>query len=259
MRKLLSVMTALVLTFALGATALADGEYATAGDLYQAWFTLNGYESPYPAYVTGVWSTGGSENDLVFGVTKDEAGEAGKEEILRLVADDATVSFVYQTYSYAELQAVQNEIVPHMGESTGAYGCGIYDMENVVHIDVDETNPNAEAFMAEMAERYGDKVAFSLMNGKFIVTEDLLTDASARDGGAVRYYWYVGTAAILLAAAFLLLRRRMIPAAVTCDGAVTAESSPLTTRQVEEMYREGAVSPTGKMDEKILSTVKKDS
>ena len=208
MKKFASLMAALMLMTSLCATALADGEYATAGDLYQDWFLQNGCEQPYPDYITGVWSADGTENHLVFGVTKDERGEAGKEKILRLVADDATVSFTYQSYSYAELHAVQQEITPYMGEQSGAYVCGVYDMENVVKISVDENNPNAEAFMAEMFEKFGDKVAFEKMNGMVVTLEDSRLDAS-RDGGGANY-WYVLIlfAAALLAGAALLLRRR---------------------------------------------------
>ena len=179
------LVSTLTLLFSLCTTALAERDYPTAGDLYQAWFQQNGYENPYPDYITGVWSAGGTEYQLVFGVTKDEAGEAGKDEILRLVADDSTVSFSYQSYSYAELLAVQQAITPLMGDTFGAYACGIYDMENVVKISIDETNPRAEEWMDDLFTQFGDKIAFEKMDGRFITLEDTRAETSRDKGGAV--------------------------------------------------------------------------
>ena len=201
------LLFSLILTLILSVTALADNEYATAGDLYQAWYAENGYENPYPDYITGVWSEGGTESALVFGVTKDERGEAGKEEILRLVADDSTVSFTYQSYSYAELLAIQREIEPLMGDEYGVYACGIYDMENVLKISIDETNPKAEEFMADLFARHGDRVAFEKMDGKIILLTDTAADAS-RDGGDPTVSAALGLLAVLLAVFLPMLIRR---------------------------------------------------
>lgn len=202
-----TLLFSLILSLTLSVTALADNEYATAGDLYQAWFAENGYENPYPDYITGVWSEGGTESALVFGVTKDERGEAGKEEILRLVADDSTVDFAYQTYSYAELLAVQREIEPLMGDEYGVYACGIYDMENVLKISIDETNPKAEEFMADLFARYGDQIAFEKLDGKTVLLTDTVVDTS-RDGGDPTVSAALGLLAVLLAVLLPVLIRR---------------------------------------------------
>ena len=202
-----TLLFSLILTLILSVTALADNEYATAGDLYQAWYAENGYENPYPDYITGVWSADGSMDRLVFGVTKDERGVDGKEEILRLVADDSTVSFTYQSYSYAELLAIQREIEPLMGDEYGAYACGIYDMENVLKISIDETNPKAEEFMSDLFARYGDQVAFEKLDGKTVLLTDTVVDAS-RDGGDPTVSAALGLLAILLAVFLPMLIRR---------------------------------------------------
>ena len=202
-----TLLVSLILTLILSVTALADNEYATAGDLYQAWYAENGYENPYPDYITGVWSADGSMDRLVFGVTKDERGVDGKEEILRLVADDSTVSFTYQSYSYAELLAIQREIEPLMGDEYGAYACGIYDMENVLKISIDETNPKAEEFMADLFARYGDQVAFEKLDGKTVLLTDTVVDAS-RDGGDPTVSAALGLLAVLLAVFLPILIRR---------------------------------------------------
>jgi len=202
-----TLLVSLFLTLILSVTALADNEYATAGDLYQAWYAENGYENPYPDYITGVWSADGSMDRLVFGITGDERGEAGKEDILRIVADDSTVEFAYQTYSYAELLAIQREIEPLMGDEYGAYACGIYDMENVLKISIDETNPKAEEFMTDLFARHGDRVAFEKMDGKIVLMEDTAADTS-RDGGDPTVSAALGLLAVLLAVFLPILIRR---------------------------------------------------
>ena len=64
-----------------------EGKYATMGDLYQAW---GGYEG-YPDYICGVWSTDGGMSNMTVAVTKDKAGERGKEEILSLLESPNSV------------------------------------------------------------------------------------------------------------------------------------------------------------------------
>lgn len=209
MKKFAVVLTACVLSLVLAGIALADGEYANAGALYQAWFELNGYEQPYPEYITGVWSADGTEGNLVFGVTKDERGEAGKEEILRLVADDATISFTYQSYSYAELYAIQQEIIPLMGDEYGIYACGVYDMENVLKISIDETNPKSEKIVADLFAKYGDRIAFEEMDGRFVTLEDTRLEDSRDMGGEPPFLTVaLGLLAVLLAVVLPVLIRK---------------------------------------------------
>lgn len=203
MKRLLRCLSALTLLFSLCATALAEGDYPTAGDLYQAWFQQNGYEHPYPDYITGVWSANGTEQHLVFGITKDERGVAGKDEILRLVADDSTVSFAYQSYSYNELLAVQQEITPLMGDPSGIYACGIYDMENVVKISIDESSPQAEPLMEELFARFGDKISFEKMDGEFVTLEDTRAESSRDKGGAADPVFVAGSL-LTIASAILI-------------------------------------------------------
>ena len=84
-----------------------EGKYATMGELYQAW---GGYEG-YPDYICGVWSTDGGMSNMTVAVTKDKAGERGKEEILSLLENPNSVTFTYQSYSYQELQEVNEAVV----------------------------------------------------------------------------------------------------------------------------------------------------
>ena len=72
-----------------------NGLYANAGALYQAWFANgNGESYPYPDYITGVWSSDGTIDNLVFGVLKGYDMEKAKAEILAQIENKDSASFV---------------------------------------------------------------------------------------------------------------------------------------------------------------------
>ncbi len=162
-------------------------KYMTMGDLYQAWYASGEYEYYYPDYVCGVWTETGDMSELVVAVTKDEAGEAGKEEILSLIENDDTVKFTYQSYSYKELRQVQDEISPFMGDESGIYGLGVYEMENKVHANIDMSNPNAEMYVEKLLGQYGDMLIFEAGNGFTLdaATEGIIDSAGGDIDGAV--------------------------------------------------------------------------
>lgn len=163
-------------------------KYMTMGDLYQAWFASGEYEYHYPDYVCGVWTETGDMTELVVAVTKDEAGEAGKQEILSLIENDASVKFTYQSYSYKELRQVQEELSHFMGDESGIYGIGVYEMDNKVHADIDISNPNAEDYIRKFLGQYGDKLVFEAGGG---ITLDCqsegLIDSVGGDMGEIIY------------------------------------------------------------------------
>ena len=147
-------------------------KYLTMGDLYQAWFENEEYEYNYPDYVCGVWTETGDMSELVVAVTKDEAGEAGKQEILSLIENDASVKFTYQSYTYKELRQLQDELSQFMGDESGIYGMGVYEMDNKVHAVIDMSNPNAEMYVEKLLGQYGDKLVFEAGSG---ITYDCTT------------------------------------------------------------------------------------
>lgn len=164
-------------------------KYLTMGDLYQAWYENREYEYNYPDYVCGVWTETGDMSELVVAVTKDEAGEAGKEEILSLIENDDSVKFTYQSYSYKELRQVQDEISSFMGDESGIYGLGVYEMDNKVHADIDMSNPNAEMYVEKLLGQYGDMLVFEAGNGITLdeATVGIIDNAGGYgvDGGTV--------------------------------------------------------------------------
>lgn len=165
-----------------------DGEpiakYLNMGELYNSWFRNEEYKYGYPDYVCGVWTETGDMSELVVAVTKDEKGNAGKEEILSLIEDDNSVKFVYQIYSYTELRDIQEELSPLMSDN-GVYGLGVDEMNNKVSMVVNMEHPNIQEFMKKCFEQYGDKVCFEAGSEIVLQSADVVeTDA---DIGAVTF------------------------------------------------------------------------
>ena len=151
------------------------------GDLYQAW---GGYEG-YPDYICGVWSTDGGMDNLTVAVTDDQAGEQGREEILSLLENPDSVTFTTQTYSYRELSAIMEEISAQMGGDSLIIGCGVYEMDNTVHIMVNDTGEDADALAKALAKKYGGKVLVEMSDPLHTTTveDSLLTYGTVEENG----------------------------------------------------------------------------
>ena len=155
--------------------------YATMGDLYQAW---GGYEG-YPDYICGVWSTDGGMTNLTVAVTDNAAGEQGRAEILAMIADPSTVTFTTQPYSYRELNAIMEEVTAQMGGDSLIIGCGVYEMDNTVHIMVNDTGAEADRLAKALSKQYGGKVLVEMSNPLYTTTveDSLLTYGSQEEVG----------------------------------------------------------------------------
>ena len=216
----------------------AEGKYATMGDLYQAW---GGYEG-YPDYICGVWSTDGGMSNMTVAVTKDKAGERGKEEILSLLENPNSVTFTYQSYSYQELQEVNEAIVSRMmAGDQSIVACGIYEMENKVHVSVLETAENAEETAQALVKTYGDKVMVELGSMVFDTTMEETYDRG------------VPGVLLVLAAAVVLIGITVavkLPARLTSAGKVITER-PMSRRQVEKLVAKSTEIPSQRLEEQI--------
>lgn len=252
MKKVFVILLSLLLVLQLAVFAGADAQYSTAWDLYQAWMSAqpDWRQNPYPEYVCGVWSTDGGTNNLTIAVTKDEAGEAGKSEILELLENDESVTFTYQTYSYAELLAARLEIEAQLGKDNGMHSIGIYEMENQIFVGIDETNPNAEAFMKDLLKKYGDMVCIELSTGPVNTLEEL--DIGGTVVHRTNNLWILLLAGtmVLCAGGFFLLRQRKL-AIQTADGPVQTTSS-LSRRQTAQLARQSTAAPHPETLKKLL-------
>jgi len=261
------LLTALLVS--LCSTGTLAAEFPGAYELYEHWYSLrpDPQDSPYPDYVCGVWTTDNCAT-LTIAVTKDKAGETGKAEILELIENDSTVQFTYQTYSHAELFAIQWELTEFLGNETGAMSIGVAEMENVVDIGIDMENPGSEAFMQKCFETYGTRVRFEDMSGmtlSYSTAENfgLIQPAGGSDiGGKVANRRSTGTlwtltvlfALFCLALWSLHLRRGAVQ---RVDGGV--EPAPLSRRETEAAVREHLASPPPQVRQSILETIQKDT
>lgn len=258
MKKTIAFLLCMLLLL-LAAAAFAEGEAAefeNAFGLFQHWmqnhtdYTTN----PYPAYICGVWSTDGSEQNLTFALTKDEAGEAGKAEILALIADDSTATFTYASYSFAELLEVQLALSSHMNEETGVYSIGIYEMDNCVNIGINTDAPGSEAFMQECFERYLDRVRFEEGSGVFIVRDQL---ALGNGRGKLSPWLFAALLGVLLLGAALLLRQSRVRMAQTNAGQTAVSDAPQSLKQVEQAVREANIAPPPAVDAAVMDAINK--
>ena len=62
MKKICVILSVVLLMCSVSVPVFAVDEYANADALYQAWY------GNLPEYITGVWSTDGSQYNLTFGI-----------------------------------------------------------------------------------------------------------------------------------------------------------------------------------------------
>ena len=218
---------------------MADGKYATMGDLYQAW---GGYEG-YPDYICGVWSTDGGMDNLTVAVTKDEAGERGKAEILSQLENPGTVTFTFQTYRYSELQQVMDEITAQMGGDSPIVACGVYEMDNNVHVTVNESHEKAQEIALELSQRYTDRVVVEL--GDLMYTTAL--EELGKPEPPVDLLPFALLVIVVLTGLLLV---KKLPARVTNTGKVVAGGRP-SRAQVEAAIAEQTETPPDRVEDRI--------
>lgn len=219
MKKLFVFLMVCAIALCLPFAAFADGEYSTAGELYQSWDTGERSGEPfvsfYPEGVCGVWSTDGGMDNLTIAVTDDEAGEKAKKAILAAVANDDTLSFTTQDYTHAELTAAANEIArylqDHNGEESGAAGFGVHEKENRVCVDIIMTKPGAEDFVRWCYETFGDKVMFESVDGYVVPSagEMGLDEPGGGESGGMGGAVTALAALVLIVGAVLIAKKRL--------------------------------------------------
>ena len=216
-----------------------DGKYSTMGALYQAW---GGWEG-YPDYVCGVWSTDGGMDNLTVAVTDDKAGEQGREAILAQLRDHSSVTFTTQTYSYRQLQQVMDEIVTRMGGDSPIVACGIYEMDNNVHVTINEGHEQAQEIALELSRRYTDRVEVEL--GDLVIRTTL--EELDKEKPAAHLLPF---ALLMMAVLTGLLLVKKLPARVTNTGKVVTGDRP-TKNQVEAAVRESRETPPDRVEDRI--------
>ena len=249
MKKLIIWVAILLL---VPATVLAgEAPFATAGELWQHWQSqVTDYttDCPYPDGVSGAWSADGGMDNLMFGITRDKAGEQAKEEILSQISRKETASFVYQEYSYRELWEARLEIEGLMGQDNGIQGLGIYEMDNRIHVDMLENHPKTQDTMEQLNKTYPGLLIFEV-GGAIVVTEELST-AKAPD------LWWMCAAVVILAAGVLVFAMRkhiFVHGGGSRTGAsATAATGEWTRAQVEARVKEADLAPDEEVEKRLF-------
>ena len=264
MKKFLVILLAALLC--CGAAQATD-EFATAYELYESWYVTHTdwSKSPYPDYVCGVWSTDGGMDNLTIAVLEGAKGEAGKAEILDAVADDSTLTFATQKYSHAELRSIQEALTSYLGDQTGAYAIGVYEMDNHVHIDINTDAPKAEDFMAQCHQKYGDRVAFEGGSGVLLYTAagnenttmttgPVMLEELGSTSSAPLLWALTAIFAVFCVGAWLLLQRRKLTLQTT-DGSTVTAAAPMSRSEVESALREAQTPPAPDNLQAILQKI----
>lgn len=258
MKKLIITLIALALVLCSAVTVAAKDEFATAGDLYQYWS-----ETAFPDYVCGVWSNDGTMESLTVAVQDNEAGNAGKQEILDLVADDSSVTFVYREYSYNYLRNVQDEIFLYFEKDTGLISTSVNQHKNRVDLGILTDRKDDDAtreMLAELQEKYGDIFIVSYYEGICI------DDAVAEEIGAVIVTTEGSNApiaqiAVICAVVLLLLAvtvfavRKKTLTLQTNTGENISTVATLSVHDVENMVKDSNAEVSSDLELKIMSEI----
>ncbi len=263
--KLRMMLCLLILTVLCTRVAAEEvGTYASAGELFRSW------GENFPDALGGVWSTDGSTENLTFGVTNDEAGEALREEILRLVRNDNSVTIVTQTYSKRYLQAVQEEIFPYFEDiEIGMVSMGIHESENVLHIDIlaeKVGTEKTEAFLAMAAEKYGTAVRVDCTATGYATTQGGITlypldmkDAqilvTKPDERPWQFAVFAVGALVLLAGASVTAKIRRSALRRT-DGSVVSGVSHFTRKETEDAVRNRTPVLPRELDGRVWDSIR---
>ncbi len=258
MKKLIVTLIALVLVLCSAVTVAAQDEFATAGDLYQYWS-----EESFPDYVCGVWSNDGTMESLTVAVQDNEAGNAGKQEILDLVADDSSVTFVYQEYSYNYLKKVQNEIFPYFEKDVGLSTTAVNEYKNRVELGILTDRKDDDAtleMLAELREKYGDIFIVSYTEG--VQTYDTITEigttvaieAEQGDVPTAQIAVICVVALLLLAVTAFAVRKKTLTLQ-TNTGENISTAAALSVHDVENMVKDSKAEVTPELDVKIINKI----
>ena len=170
MKKFVTFLFAILLICSCSVLASAEEvKYDTAGDLYEAW-----YEN-LPDYICGVWSTDGGTSNLTFGIQNTELGNAGKTEMLELVKNDSSITFVYQEYSRNYLLQIQKELDGYFEKDLGLISTGLNEKNNCIVLGIFEERKDdagTQNMIEEITQKYGNAVSIEYTDELSVLTTD---------------------------------------------------------------------------------------
>lgn len=250
MKKLFVLVLSVLLICTCSAIVSAAGtKYNTAGDLYQSW------GEDIPDYICGMWSTDGSFDNLTFGIQNNAAGNAGKQEILDLVENDATLTFVYQVFSRNYLLQIQEEIYEYFQKDLGLVSTGLDEIKNCITLGIlDERKADADTqnMIREITRKYGEAVCVEYTGEIYpMTTKTAYTQAFPVLATGIAMICLVSTALVVAQRKRMLLLQ-------SNNGTTVSATAPHSVKAVEDMISKSNYAVTADLDQKVREFIKKN-
>ncbi len=96
--------------------------------------------------------TDGGASNLTFGIQNTELGNAGKTEMLELVKDDSSITFVYQEHSRNYLLQIQKELDGYFEKDFGLISTGLNEKNNCIVLGIFEERKDENAVSVEYTD-----------------------------------------------------------------------------------------------------------
>ena len=237
----------------------SEAQYSTAGDLYEDW------HNNLPDYICGVWSTDGGTTNLTFGIQNNAAGNAGKQEILELIANDSSVTFVYQEFSRNYLLQMQKEIDGYFEKDLGLISTGLDDINNCIVLGIyteRKDNADTQNMISEIIEKYGNAVS--------VEYTDKVVYTLAIDENGTSYTWmppYAQPALFLpmgmmillvIGVVFVIAIRRKMLILQTNHGAAISTTRLPSAKDVEDMVKHSNYSAPSDLKQKVMDMIDRE-
>ena len=265
MKRILLLAMSLILLFSFPVRAAAEeaGIYENAGALYEAWVSGD----CVPDYITAVISTDGGTDNLTFGLVEGEAGERGRQKILDLVRNDATVTIMYQTYSRNELDGVLDEIVnEYFAQDLGLVTAGVYEGANKIILEVKTDyaeNADTLQMIRDVTDRYGDRVSFHFTDSEIVAlvgtqttaTNPMMVMADPRSPFNLLTFSLILCSMMLAVLCCLEIRRHRLIAATGNGAVVIQESSPVSSREIADKIRSNDMKPSADLQDRVMRSI----
>lgn len=255
MRKLFLLIFSLFLICTCTMSAWAsEAKYSTAGALYEAW------HNQLPDYICGVWSTDGGTTNLTFGIQNNEAGNAGKQEILELVSNDSSVTFVYQEFSRNYLLKIQKEIDGYFAKDLGLISTGLDDINNCIVLGIyieRKDNADTQNMIDEITAKYGKAVSVEY-------TDQLIFTVGEDDPN---YAWLALTKQppmfmsmimmilLMIGVVFVIAIRRKMLILQTNHGTTVSTTRLPSAKDVEDMVKHSNYPVPSDLKQKVMNMI----
>lgn len=250
MKKLFALILAVVLICSSSIIASAEeAKYNTAGELYEAWC------ENLPDYICGVWSTDGGTSNLTFGIQNNAAGNTGKQEMLDLVKNNSTLTFVYQEYSRNYLLQIQREIDEYMKKELGLISTALNEQNNCIELGILKERKDDVAtqdMIKEITDRYGNAVTVEYTDAIYALTTDMNGLWTSQ-----HIILIMGIVVVFLAGMFFVFQKRNVLLLQTNNGATVSTATSPSTKEVENLVRKTQYDIPSELDQRIMNEINK--